>query len=455
MSDQSFYIIKNKFHDVKAELKRQINDDRLFADFIKPVLLYSFESNIIRFLVPNKFIKTTINNNYKELIKDVFNNALHTSFDVEFLTSDEVADMEEKETKKSHKNVVFDDSNINRNYSLENFVVSNFNKAAYNGVCTVLKEKKFNPIFVYGGVGLGKTNLLNGVGKEYMSLHPQHKVLYTTSSDFIRIIYNAISKSNSKEIEALKDKYESCDLLLFDDIQFLSNKEKISEIFFDIFNHNIQHNKFIIMTSDTPVEFLERFAKRMKSRFNSGLSVEIKKPSIESCLNILDEKIKEAKTSYIFPKDSLTYIVNRSQGDIRQLQGYLNNVLFHATNYLPEGSIITISNIKEATSSDRYSSMKERGYDIDPNVVINEVALNYGLTPQNIKSKSRKQNITHARHICVYILREKFNMTFEEIGKFFGDRSHTTIMDSYNKVGKLIKENDGLREFINKICKTL
>ena len=193
----------------------------------------------------------------------------------------------------------------------------------------------------------------------------------------------------------------------------------------------------------------------MKSRFSSGLSIEIKKPSVDSIVDILKQKIGESGTSYIFPKESLLYIVNRSQSDVRRLQGFLNNVLFYATNYLPEGSIISINSIKEVISDDNASSIKNVGYDIDPNIVINEVALNYGLTPQSVKSKSRKQNITHARHICVYVLREKFNMTFEEIGKYFGDRSHTTIMDSYNKVGKLVKENDNLRDFINKICKNL
>jgi chromosomal replication initiator protein len=189
-------------------------------------------------------------------------------------------------------------------------------------------------------VGLGKTHLLYSIGNEFLKLHPEKNVRYITTDEFIREVYNAFSKGGSA-IEDIKSKYQSYDLLLMDDIQFLAKKEKMNEIFFNIFNSNVSEGKIIIMTSDKPPVYLERFEERIKSRFVSGLTIKISNPDLTAMTNILEQKIKDVSGGFIFSKDSIQYIVHRNPRDVRQLEGYLHRILFYALNNLPPNAIIT------------------------------------------------------------------------------------------------------------------
>ncbi len=456
IANHDFYIVKNKFSDIKKELQKIINNQQIYDDFIKPLLLYNLDNSTLILLATNSFVKTTISNNYLSTITDTINKTLNSNFSISIATSDEIAAKEMNQNKSNVRNVnFFNDSNINTGYLLENFIVSAFNKSAYNAANSILKNGKWNPIFIYGGVGLGKTHLLNAIGNEYLQIYPNSRVFYISSDDFVRDVYKALISKDSTDIETLKDKYQACDLLLFDDVQYLANKEKINEIFFNIFNHNISKQKYIVMTSDKLPEQLENFENRIKSRFASGLIIQINKPSIESVMEILEYKIKEFDVPFVFTKESIAYIARRNQNDIRKLEGFLNQIVFYAESDLQEGAIITPSIIQKATEVTHNDELINVGYDLDPNILIDQVALAYGISPKLVKSKSSKKEISVARQVAIYVLRKKFNMPYQQIGKFFSGRNHSTIIESYNKIKDVIEKDSNLKIFVDKIYKNL
>lgn len=468
-----FEIIKSKFPEIKQELKSTISNQQVYNNFIKTITLYSLKENTLYLLVNNEFIKKTLEYNYLKLIQSVINKILLANFNIKLITKNETIDTTEasklttntqnkpKEVKQEVKqiekeSVLFEpNTNTNPKYTFENLIISNFNKSAYTAIKSIFDKKLWNPIFINGGVGLGKTHLLHAAGNEFIKYNPNAKVLYVTSDTFIREVYNALASNNHLEIENLKNKYQSCDLLLFDDIQFLSKKEKINEIFFNIFNNNITKDLFIIMTSDKRPEELENFESRMQSRFSSGLTVEINKPSLDSIVNILENKISSLNEGYIFNKEAINYIARRNQNDIRKLEGFLHQIIFYAINNLAPNSIITVDVVENATKTSANQEIKEFGYDVDPNIVIENICIAYGVDPKSVKSKLRKKEIVNTRNVCIYVLRKKFNMPYEQIGKFFANRNHSTIIDSYNKINSMIEKDSNLKSFIEKIYKNI
>ena len=459
MINYDLKIIKDNFPSIKTNIKKIINDDQIYNDFIKNALFYNVIDGKIILLVPNKFIKSTIENNYIDQFKKSFNDIINNKLDVVFMTQEEIVALEQNNEKKDNSltpPISLGNTNTNSALSFENFYVAPFNKSAYNAIRTIFNTKQiWNPIFISGGVGLGKTHLLHAAGNEYTKLHPTSSIKYITSDAFVREIYNALSSKDPNAIETLKDKYQSYDLLLIDDIQFLAKKEKINEIFFNIFNYNISHNKIIIITSDKHPDELENFEPRMISRFTSGLHIQITKPSIEAMVHILEMKINEEFKGYVVSSDAINYIVRRNQDDIRKLEGYLHKVMFYAYNNLSPDSIITISTVQTATEVTDYNQIKTNGYSVDPQIVIDQICSTYGVDPKQVKSKSRKRQISNARQVCQYVLRKKFAMPYEEIGSYFGNRNHSTIIESINKIEQTLQKDENLKNYIEKIYKNI
>ncbi|GHU33583.1 hypothetical protein FACS1894166_09380 [Bacilli bacterium] len=295
---------------------------------------------------------------------------------------------------------------------------------------------------------------MHAIGNEYIKHYPNKHIKYITSDDFIREVYNTLSAGNNL-IETVKDKYQSYDLLMIDDIQFLAKKDKMNEIFFNIFNHNVANGQIIVMTSDKPPQELDFFEDRMKSRFVSGLMIKIERPDLNSIKNILKEKIKEVGENFTFTDDALNYIVHRNTNDIRRLEGFLHRILFFAINNLPPSAIIDVNTIQQILDKDHDGLIKEMGFDVDPNYVILQVCKAYGVDPDLVKSKIRTKQTSQARHICMYVLRNKFNMTFSQIGSYFSGRNYTTVMEGVEKIEKSLKMDEGLKNFITLLYKKL
>jgi chromosomal replication initiator protein len=396
------------------------------------------------------FAKQILSTDFIKPITKSLNKYLNANTDIVFKVAEEIyTPSATQKNINTNPNI----TNINKNYTFDNFIVTDFNKAAYNAAQSIFKKIYWNPIFVSGGVGLGKTHLLYAIGNEYLKLHPEQSVRYITTDEFIREVYGALT-SGSEAVENIKNKYRQYDLLLMDDIQFLSKKEKMNEIFFNIFNSNISEGKIIVMTSDKAPNYLDNFEDRMKSRFVSGLTIRIDKPDLQAMVNILEQKIKELEDSFIFTKDAVNYIVHRNSKDVRQLEGYLHRILFYAINNLPPNAIIDVNIIQKYIDKDNENNIKEFGYDVDPNLVIEQISRAYNVNGDLVKSKIRTKQITLVRHICMHALRNKFNMSLEQIGSFF-HRDHTTVMEAIGKVEKILKKDDGLRNFITQLYKKI
>jgi chromosomal replication initiator protein len=286
-----------------------------------------------------------------------------------------------------------------------------------------------------------------------LRLNPAKSIRYITTDEFIREVYGAFTNSGDA-VEAIKNKYRQYDLLLIDDIQFLSKKEKMNEVFFNIFNSNISEGKIIVMTSDKAPNYLEHFEDRMKSRFVSGLTIRIDKPDLQAMVNILEQKIKDLEGSFLFTKDAINYIVHRKSRDVRQLEGYLHQILFYAINNLPPNAVIDVNIIQKYIDKDNEETIKEHGYDVDPNIVIEQISRAYNVNSDLVKSKIRTKQITLVRHICMHALRNKFNMSLGQIGSFF-HRDHTTVMEAIEKIEKILKKDENLRIFITQLYKKI
>ncbi len=340
--------------------------------------------------------------------------------------------------------VIKDDGVIASN-TFENFVVGNSNRESHAASVGAAHKpgKFFTPLFIYGNSGLGKTHLLHSIGNYVKSKNSEAKVLYISSSDFVR--YVAKSIQNGK-IEDFKDQMNDLDVLLIDDIQFIAGKEKSHEIFFHIFNELVNNKKQIVITSDRLPTDIKGLEDRLISRFSSGLSVGVDSPEFETALAILYMKIRnQSLDEDSFSEDALTYIATNFSKDIRQLEGALNRLLFFSIQKNEMGPI-SLDTALSAFKGD-HQPPKE----IEPKIIKKIVADYYGLTITQLTGKARTKPIANARHIAIYLTRKHLDLSYSKIGEEYGRRDHSTIISACDKIENGIKNNELLASAINEI----
>ncbi len=334
------------------------------------------------------------------------------------------------------KRVVIKDDGISSAHTFDNFVVGSSNKETHSAAlgCAYRPGQFFTPLFIYGNSGLGKTHLLHSIGNYVKKNNPDSKVLYISSSDFVRHVANSISNGT---IETFKDEMYALDVLLIDDIQFIAGKEKSHEIFFHIFNELVNNKKQIVITSDRLPTEITGLTDRLISRFGSGLSVGVDSPEFETALAILYMKIRNQNLDEkIFHEDALIYIATHFSKDIRQLEGALNRLLFYSIEF-SENGIITMDTTIQAFRGD-FTPPKE----LDPKTIKRLVADYYGLTVTQLVGKSRTKAISNARHIAIYLIRKHLDLPYNKIGEEFGKRDHSTIISACDKIEKgIIKDS--------------
>lgn len=441
---------------IKKQLKSTLNEiDKLnqnpdfFKEYLTNLTIKSVENNKITLVTKNNFSKQIIKNDYLNKITTIFNqnnSLMNFVFDV-------ISENENKIQKIGIKQINFfnEESGVNKSYTFDNFIIGEFNKEAVIASKSIATDSFINPLFICANVGLGKTHLLHAIGNLFNQTFPHKSIKYISSDDFSREIYKAFNSENKMEIENVKTKYEKYDLLLIDDIQILSNMDKIRQILFTIFNNNIINNKYIVWTSDTHPDFLKNFETRMKSRLFSGVFTTIKKPDEISLKNIAIQKMKALDQSLTFNNEALEYIVHRNNGDIRRLEGQVNQIFFFVSNNSQSLPIVTLEMVKTIFEPLNKNEIKKYGYDVDPNIVIDQVALSYSVNAEAIKSKSRVSKLINPRNVCMYVLRKKFNMTYSQIGQLFSGRDHSTVMTAINKIEKILNKDLDLKNTIEKI----
>ncbi len=419
-----------------------------FATWFKDTKIVNRQNGLVVIQVPNSFVKEWLEQKYNKIILKILR-----SLDKEIKGAKyEIGKSGLKVFKKDLPTYeegqlgfqefrVNKETNLNPRYTFETFVVGSFNELAHAAAVAVSKNpgSVYNPLFIYGGVGLGKTHLLEAIGNEIVRDFPKKRVKYIPTEKFVSQVVSAI---RNRQIEKLKSKYQAVDVLIVDDIQFITGKEKTQEEFFYIFNSLYEKNKQIILSSDRQPRAIPTLTKRLESRFEGGMIADISLPDVETRMAILKEKCQERM--FEPSEEILNYIASNIQKNIRELEGALNILIaYQKVNGLLPDIKTTKSLLSKLTSSPKRV--------VNAKKIIKAVGSFYDLREKDIISSSRKKELVKPRHIVMYLLREELNSSFPSIGRKLGNKDHTTAIYGYEKIAKEINQNDDLFEEINMI----
>ena len=443
-----------------------------YETWFRDTKLATIRKNTAIIIVPMPVHKKHLMENYKDIIEEKFKQLTGTIFDFDFLLEDEwnklkdekneegIPFKSEKQEEKQNLNreissQIFEEANLNKEYNFENFIVGNSNRFAFTASMAVAEKpgKAYNPLFLYGKSGLGKTHLMHSIGN-YILEHTNLKVLYISSDKFVNDFINAVRNNNGKEnftkIDNFKTKYRNIDVLIIDDIQFLGNATKGQEEFFHTFNELYNENKQIIIASDRSVDDLKMLENRLLTRFNWGLTANITPPDFELRMNILERKIAHQESAKDVPKEVIEYIANNFASDVRQLEGAITRVFAYAL-------MMNKGNVDLDTAVDALKDqLTDRSvYKNDVHRIQTVVCDYFKITLDDIKGKKRSQNINYPRQVAIYLCRTLANESFPKIGTYFGGRDHSTIMSSYHKIQSDLKTNQQLKVVINDLKQRL
>lgn len=413
-----------------------------YATWIENIEIKDITDSEIIILVNSIFHKESLETRYHDLLFNTFKYLTNKSFNITYVLPEEtnISSTIVNDTKYGYSN-----TSLNPRYTFDSFVVGNNNRLAHAAALAVAEAPavSYNPLFLYGGVGLGKTHLMHAIGNEILKNNKNAKVLYVTSEKFTNELINAI-KDNVNE--KFRNKYRNIDVLLIDDIQFIAKKDAIQEEFFHTFNTLHESGKQIIISSDKPPRDIQLLEERLKSRFEWGLIADISNPDYETRLAILRKK---ADLDHIVIEDDiLSNIASKVDSNIRELEGALNKIVAHAhlanipiTNEMAEKSINDIVTKKERVISIEY--------------IQDVVAKFFGIDVKDLKSSKRSNDVVVPRQIAMYLCRNVANASFPKIGDEFGKRDHTTVMHAVNKIDKEIKDNSNTKLIVDNVKKNL
>ncbi len=416
-------------------------------------------------IVPMPFHKKHLVENYNSIIEATFSSLTGNKVIFNFLLQEEWEEKKSEDGKivlmeldddKKEKVVIGDtsqiaiDANLNKNYLFDNFIVGSSNRFAYTASMAVAEKpgKAYNPLFLYGKSGLGKTHLMHSIGN-YIVENSNSKVLYISSDKFVNDFINAVrynDKNNLDKINLFKNKYRNIDVLMIDDIQFLGNATKGQEEFFHTFNELYNENKQIIIASDRSVDDLKMLENRLLTRFSWGLTANITPPDFELRMDIIKKKIAHQESAKDVPIEVIEYIANNFASDVRQLEGAITRVFAYAL--MMNRGVVDLDTAIEALKD----QLADRSvYKNDVHRIQTVVCDYFKITIDDIKGKKRSQNINYPRQVAIYLCRTLANESFPKIGTHFGGRDHSTIMSSYRKIDRDLKTNDQLKVVIKEL----
>ena len=462
--------LENLWNDFLSMIKENISSLSYETWFKDTKLVSLNKDNLAIVVVPMPFHKKHLVENYLNIMEKTIYLITKKQYNFEFLLEEEWTERTENETfnnlsnnkiletpERKNANIIhqnIEDANLNKEYVFDTFIVGNSNRFAYTASMAVAEKpgKAYNPLFLYGKSGLGKTHLMHSIGN-YIIENSNLKVLYISSDKFVNDFINAVrynEKDNFDKIDVFKNKYRNIDVLMIDDIQFLGNATKGQEEFFHTFNELYNENKQIVIASDRSVDDLKMLENRLLTRFNWGLTANITPPDFELRVNIIKKKISHQESAKDVPIEVIEYIANNFASDVRQLEGAITRVFAYAL-MMNKGKIdldIAIDALKDQlTDKSVYKNYLHR---------IQTVVCDYfKITIEDIKGKKRSQNINYPRQVAIYLCRTLAHESFPKIGTYFGGRDHSTIMSSYRKIEKDLKENEQLKIVIKELKEML
>ena len=413
---------------------------------IEPVGL-DFEKSYIVLSVPNKLNKTVIENSYIEILKIASEEVFGKKFDflIEVAGDDTTKETLQKISRTPEEDT---DNSYGDEYTFENFVVGKSNDLAYKACVAVAKDpaglEVQNPLFIYGNSGLGKTHLLYAIKNVINKNYPSKKIIYVKGEDFTNELIDSLSK---KTADKFRDKYRTVDVLLVDDIQFIAGKEATQEEFFHTFNTLKEAKKQIVFTSDVPPREMKTLEDRLKSRFEWGLLADIQPPDIETRITIINKKAEQLNIE--IPYNISELIASKIKTNIRKLEGAVKKL--HAKNLLNNEKI----SVKMAHEVIAELQSEDVAVEITLDTIVEEVARTFNVTPEEIKSSNRRANLSKARQIAIYLVKDITNMSMEQIGNEFNGRHHSTIVYTCQQVEKNMEFDPKVKEMIRDIKKNL
>jgi len=430
------------------EIVKEDTNQVSFNTWFKPLKIVAYKNNTIYLEAADNFLRNTIKKRNYNFLKNAFTYVLKKETELVFTIPGESID---KEDKKNDLNTAEDSDDINNErrlnpkYKFDNFIIGNSNRFAHAASLAVAEAPStaYNPLFLYGGVGLGKTHLMHAIGHYILDNNPDCNVLYVTSEKFTNDLINSIKDGKNEEF---RNTYRKADVLLVDDIQFIAGKESTQEEFFHTFNTLHEANKQIIVSSDNPPSEIPTLEDRLRSRFEWGLTADIQPPDYETRIAILRKKA-EAE-NYNVPDDVITYIAQHIQSNIRKLEGALIRIYAYAslTNKKEVSLELAQEALKHLISKNKKVSVSD----------IKEVVANYyNISIEDIVSKRKTKNISYPRQISMYITRKLTDLSLPKIGEEFGGRDHSTVLHACNKIDEDIENNQEIKKNIEDLLSML
>ncbi len=426
-----------------------------FLTWFKNTSIVNKKEGVVVLAVPNAFTKEWLENKYHQLVLRSLRNTANDIKEVKFMIDARAAERgvpghkargsseDAMDAQLNFGDTTIDkETNLNQKYTFETFIVGSSNELAHAAARAVSENlgSVYNPLFVYGGVGLGKTHLLQSIGNTVLAQDSRKRVRYVTSEQFTGEILGAIR--SGRGIEEVKEEYRWVDLLIIDDIQFLSGKEKTQEEFFHTFNALYEKNKQIVLSSDRPPSAIPTLEERLSSRFEGGMIADISAPDYETRLAILKSKAGEKNLD--LDDNIFEYIADTITSNIRELEGALNRVI--ATMRLT-GKQPSLDKVKSLITSNKQHARSK----LTPKTIIKIVSEFYDVKEEQLMNQSRKREIVKPRQVCMYLIREELKNSYPYIGDKFGGRDHTTVMHAVNKISKELEKDSVLVEEINLI----
>lgn len=435
----------NIWNKLLAELKGRV-DENAFSTWFEPTSYIGEEGDTLYIKVPNSYFKDWLSFHYSRLINECSQQLFNKVFDIKYIYDDTPNSFlrNSPEERKLEKAII-QTANLNPTYTFDNFVVGSCNQFAHAAALAVAKNpaKSYNPLYIYGGAGLGKTHLMNAIGHFIMANNSRLKVMYVTTERFMNDLINHLQYG---KIIEFRQKYRAVDVLLMDDIHYIAGRERTKEEFFHTFNHLYDSQKQIVISSDCPPKDIPHLEDRFRSRFEWGLIADLKPPDIETRIAILKKKAELEDVN--LPEPVALYIADKVHSNIRELEGYLRRVIAYASL---KGSKIDLELAKEALKGLLDASANLITIEKIQKVVSNH----FKLKPTELKSKNNSPRVAFPRQIAMYLAKELTESSLPEIGKKFGGKHHTTVLHSIRKIEKLIKEDPEINREINNLINLL
>ncbi len=445
--------ILEKWDEILQTVKREHEiSDISFDTWIKPLEVFGVEGSLLYILVPSEQMTLSyITKKYYLPLKVAIAEIIGTEYEIKFILPEQTKNIRTtgNKSKKHPEPEVSKRSNLNPNYTFNTFVVGSNNRFAQSASLAVAESpgEAYNPLYIYGGPGLGKTHLMHSIGHFILEKNPNAKVLYVTSEEFTNEVIESIRSGNASAMNKFREKYRTIDVLMIDDVQFIIGKESTQEEFFHTFNALHSAGKQIILTSDKPPKDMETLEERIRSRFEWGLMADIGAPDYETRMAILRRKVES--DDMVLSDDILNYIANNIKSNIRELEGALNKLLAYSNL---EKTDITME-IAQKELQNIITPDKPR--EITPQLIIEVVSEHFQISLDQMISKNRSNEIARPRQIAMYLCKTMTDIPLDSIGALLGGRDHSTIIHGIKKIGDEYDSNEQTRNLIETIKKKI